>query len=42
MTAQKIGLDKSKLTAAGFKLLPDWRDAVARYVAEAGLKTEKV
>ena len=35
-------LDKSKLAAAGFKPLPDWRDAVARYIAEAGLKSEKV
>ena len=31
-------LDKSKLEEAGFAPLPDWRDAVARYVAEAGLK----
>ncbi|QUC66687.1 dTDP-4-dehydrorhamnose reductase [Aristaeella hokkaidonensis] len=33
-------LDKSKLEKAGFMPLPDWRDAVARYVAEAGLKAE--
>ena len=30
-------LDKSKLVAAGFKPLPDWKDAVKRYVAEAEL-----
>jgi dTDP-4-dehydrorhamnose reductase len=30
-------LDKSKLTEAGFKPLPDWKDAVARYIKEAGL-----
>ena len=28
-------LDKSKLTEAGFQLLPDWRDAVKRYLEEA-------
>lgn len=33
-------LDKSKLEKAGFMPLPDWRDAVARYVAEAELKAE--
>ena len=33
-------LDKSKLLSAGFKPLPDWRDAVARYIKEAGLKQE--
>ena len=33
-------LDKSKLEKVGFKPLPDWRDAVARYVVEAGLKAE--
>ena len=27
-------LDKSKLTANGFKLLPTWQDAVKRYLAE--------
>lgn len=27
-------LDKSKLAAAGFRPLPDWKDAVARYVAD--------
>ena len=32
-------LEKSKLEEAGFAPLPDWRDAVARYVAEAGLKS---
>ncbi len=31
-------LDKSKLVEAGFKPLPDWKDAVARYIEEAGLK----
>ena len=30
-------LDKSKLVEAGFKLLPDWKDAVRRYLAEAEL-----
>lgn len=30
-------LDKSKLVEAGFKPLPDWKDAVARYVKEAEL-----
>lgn len=30
-------LDKSKLVESGFKPLPDWKDAVARYVKEAGL-----
>ena len=30
-------LDKSKLTEAGFNLLPDWRDAVARFLQEAKL-----
>lgn len=30
-------LDKSKLLSAGFKLLPDWKDAVKRYLAEAEL-----
>lgn len=30
-------LDKSKLVAAGFKPLPDWKDAVRRYLAEAKL-----
>ncbi len=30
-------LDKSKLVESGFKPLPDWRDAVVRYVKEAGL-----
>ena len=30
-------MDKSKLVAAGFKPLPDWKDAVSRYVKEAGL-----
>jgi len=26
-------LDKSKLSVAGFARLPDWRDALARYLA---------
>lgn len=30
-------LDKSKLVTAGFKPLPDWKDAVARYLKEAEL-----
>ncbi|MBR2549744.1 MAG: dTDP-4-dehydrorhamnose reductase [Clostridiales bacterium] len=30
-------LDKSKLTASGFDPLPDWKDAVSRYLAEAML-----
>ena len=30
-------LDKSKLTEAGFKPLPDWKDALSRYLAEAEL-----
>ena len=30
-------LDKSKLTEAGFQPLPDWKDAVRRYIKEAGL-----
>ena len=30
-------LDKSKLVEAGFKPLPDWKDAVRRYIAEAKL-----
>lgn len=30
-------LDKSKLAQAGFVLLPDWKDAVKRYLAEAKL-----
>lgn len=30
-------LDKSKLIEAGFKPLPDWKDAVARYLKEAQL-----
>lgn len=30
-------LDKSKLVEAGFKPLPDWKDAVRRYIAEAQL-----
>ena len=30
-------LDKSKLVENGFKPLPDWKDAVARYIKEAGL-----
>lgn len=31
-------LDKSKLTSVGFRPLPDWRDAVPRYIKEAGLR----
>ncbi len=27
-------LDKSKLAEAGFRSLPDWKDAVRRYVRE--------
>lgn len=30
-------LEKSKLREAGFRLLPDWKDAVGRYLAEADL-----
>ena len=30
-------LDKSKLQKAGFKPLPDWKDAIRRYLAEAEL-----
>ena len=30
-------LDKSKLVEAGFKPLPDWKDAVSRYLKEAEL-----
>lgn len=30
-------LDKSKLAEAGFKPLPDWKDAVSRYIKEAEL-----
>ena len=30
-------LDKSKLTEAGFKPLPDWKDAVKRYLEEVDL-----
>lgn len=30
-------LDKIKLVEAGFTPLPDWKDAVARYIKEAGL-----
>ena len=30
-------LDKSKLVEAGFEPLPDWKDAVRRYLAEAKL-----
>lgn len=31
-------LDKSKLKEAGFIPLPDWKDALARYLKEAGLQ----
>ncbi len=34
---QNSRLDKSKLIEAGFEPLPDWRDAVARYLREAEL-----
>ena len=27
-------LDKSKLTACGFEPLPDWKDAVGRYIMD--------
>jgi dTDP-4-dehydrorhamnose reductase len=30
-------LDKSKLSASGFQPLPDWKDAVKRYLREAKL-----
>lgn len=30
-------MDKSKLLEAGFRPLPDWKDAVRRYIKEAGL-----
>lgn len=30
-------LDKSKLITAGYKPLPNWKDAVKRYIEEAGL-----
>ena len=29
-------LDKSKLSEAGFEPLPDWRDALSRYLSEIG------
>ena len=29
-------LDKRKLTEAGFSLLPDWKDALHRYLVEIG------
>ncbi len=31
-------LDKSKLTENGFERLPDWKDALGRYLLESGLK----
>ena len=31
-------LDKSKLSACGFEPLPDWRDALGRYLREIGAK----
>ena len=34
-------LDKSKLIQAGFVPLPDWRDALARYLAELGEATDR-
>ena len=30
-------LDKSKLTREGFRMLPDWKNALARYLKEIGL-----
>ena len=35
-------LEKSKLVEAGFKLLPDWKDAVKRYIEEAGLRNVQI
>ena len=29
--------DRSKITASGFDPLPDWKDAVKRYLAEADI-----
>ena len=34
-------LDKSKLVQAGFVPLPDWRDALDRYLAELRETTER-
>ncbi len=34
-------LDKNKLVEAGFIPLPDWKDAVGRYLREAGLTAEQ-
>ena len=34
---EKSRLDKSKLVQAGFKPLPDWKDAVTRYLKEADI-----
>ena len=34
-------LDKSKLAEQGFKLLPDWKNAVRRYLEEAELLWDK-
>ena len=34
-------LDKAKLVEMGFEPLPDWKDAVARYVKEAGLVADE-
>ena len=31
-------LDKSKLSENGFERLPEWKDALARYLQESGLK----
>ena len=39
MRPENSRLDKSKLLQSGFKPLPDWRDAVNRYLEEAGLKS---
>ncbi len=35
-------LDKTKLVEAGFEALPDWKDAVKRYIEEAGLAGKNV
>ena len=33
-------LDKSKLTEAGFTPLPDWKDALRRFLGETGVETD--
>lgn len=35
-------LDRSKIAEAGFEPLPDWRDALARYLKEIGLNNQCV